>query len=217
MRTFRRRLLDQALLRSVSFMRGRVVDLGGGKYGGRSTFQPPLHKVKAWYCLNTDISVHPDCCGSAECVPLKEVAVDTVIMTEVLEYLSSPQKALNELHRILIPGGIGIISIPFLVPVHGDHWADRVRFTPLKIKEMILAAGFRDLSILPVGSLGAVMHDILYVAFGYAITSKHHTLSRVLRTGLVLFGPLFCLLDAVTGRHKKYITTGYFITVKKSS
>lgn len=215
MRTFRRVLLDQALFRSITLIKGRVIDVGGKKFGRRGTFQPPLDSVKTWHYLNTDMATGPDCCGSAECLPFKDGSIDTLIMTEVLEYLSSPPEALKELYRILAPQGLGLISIPFLVPVHGDHWADRARFTPVKLRELFSAAGFQDPDIEPVGSLGAVIHDILYVACGYAMVSKNAGLSRILRIWLTIFRPVFSGLDSITRGHKNHITTGYFIIARK--
>ncbi|MCK4783752.1 MAG: methyltransferase domain-containing protein [Desulfobacteraceae bacterium] len=54
--------------------------------------------------------------------------------TEVLEHLYEPSRAINEIYRILKPGGICILSTRFIFPYHGitketDHYRDYYRFT----------------------------------------------------------------------------------------
>jgi 2-polyprenyl-3-methyl-5-hydroxy-6-metoxy-1,4-benzoquinol methylase len=43
---------------------------------------------------------------------LSSESFDLVLCSEVLEHISSPYKALNNLHRILTPGGIAIVTTP---------------------------------------------------------------------------------------------------------
>ena len=83
------------------------------------------------------------------------------------------------------------------------------------LKEMLRSAGFRDQEIRPIGSLGAVMHDLLYVAFGYAIIRKKPNLSFILRISLSILKPIFSCIDSITREHKTYITTGYFVIAHK--
>jgi SAM-dependent methyltransferase len=50
--------------------------------------------------------------GSADDIPLPEASVDLLLCSEVLEHLPDPQKALQEIKRILRPGGRAILTIP---------------------------------------------------------------------------------------------------------
>ncbi len=43
--------------------------------------------------------------GDAENIPLKSQSVDLVFMSQVFHHLSQPQRALNEIERVLKPGG----------------------------------------------------------------------------------------------------------------
>ncbi len=47
--------------------------------------------------------------GSAEDIPLEDGAVGLVFMSQVFHHLSDPQKALQEIHRVLAPGGCLVI------------------------------------------------------------------------------------------------------------
>ena len=53
---------------------------------------------------------------------------DTVIATEVLEHLYEPQRAIDEIYRVLKPGGICILSTRFIYPYHPGP-KDYYRFT----------------------------------------------------------------------------------------
>ena len=122
---------------------------------------------------------------------------------------------LEEISRILSQEGICIASVPFLVPVHGDFWDDRQRFTSLKLKELFDRSGLKEIDIKPMGALGSVLSDLFYVAFGYAGEGRKRFLQRSLFLVNRLCRPVFILLDYLTFPLSKYITTGYFITARK--
>jgi len=102
-----------------------VLDLGGKKVGKRGSFMPPIESVKSWEYLNSDASTKPDYCCSADVIPLESGSIDTIIMTEVLEYLPNPKAVFIEMFRVLSRSGHVLFSVPFLHPVHGDSWSDR--------------------------------------------------------------------------------------------
>jgi SAM-dependent methyltransferase len=216
MTTFRRRILDSALERSLPLMQGRVLDVGGRRSNQRGRFRPPLDRVEQWQYLNPDPSTDPDFCCSAESIPLPAGSCDTVVMTEVLQYVPEPQTALGEINRVLRDGGVLLASVPLLVSVHGDYWADRSRMTSLGLNEMLANAGFGPVEIEPMGSLGTVLNDILYVTLGYANEGRNKTVFRPLRGMLYLLRPLFEAMDSLGEGQKKYITSGYFIKAWKS-
>jgi ubiquinone/menaquinone biosynthesis C-methylase UbiE len=52
------------------------------------------------------------CRGDAESLPFPDASFDHVICLGVFEYLSTYEKCLDEIHRILRPGGLAVISLP---------------------------------------------------------------------------------------------------------
>ena len=52
------------------------------------------------------------CRGDAEALPFPDASFDHVICLGVFEYLSTYEKCLDEIHRILRPGGLAVISLP---------------------------------------------------------------------------------------------------------
>jgi 2-polyprenyl-6-hydroxyphenyl methylase/3-demethylubiquinone-9 3-methyltransferase len=52
------------------------------------------------------------CRADAECLPFPDASFDCVVCLGVFEYLSTYDRSLAEIHRVLRPGGVAIISLP---------------------------------------------------------------------------------------------------------
>jgi SAM-dependent methyltransferase len=67
---------------------------------------------------------------------LPDSSVGTVICMDTMEHVEYPRKAMAEIHRILQPGGMVIMSSVMDFPIHGyphDYW----RFTPEGFKSLL--------------------------------------------------------------------------------
>jgi SAM-dependent methyltransferase len=58
-----------------------------------------------------------------------DASVGTVICLETLEHVADPLRAVEEMHRVLRPGGVMAISSLMFFPIHAHPW-DYWRFTP---------------------------------------------------------------------------------------
>lgn len=83
----------------------------------------------------------PDVFGDARQLPFHDGAVDGVILKDVLEHVRGPQAALNECARVARPGGILVVWMPFMYPVH-DAPHDYQRFTEHGLAGYLDEAGF---------------------------------------------------------------------------
>ena len=71
---------------------------------------------------------------------------DTILSTSVLEHLEHPQEAINEIYRILKPGGHVILTCPLFWHLHEEP-RDFFRFTKYGLSHMFAEAGFQILEI----------------------------------------------------------------------
>jgi SAM-dependent methyltransferase len=59
----------------------------------------------------------------------EDASVGAVVCVEVLEHVADPIRAVEEIHRVLAPGGIAILTSVMFMPIHAHPW-DFWRFTP---------------------------------------------------------------------------------------
>jgi SAM-dependent methyltransferase len=91
---------------------------------------------------------------------LSDALYDSAICLEVLEHIPDPRPALEEIWRILKPGGTLIFSVPHLSRLH-EVPHDYYRFTSYGLQHLLRKTGF-DIEILQVkgGILSFVGHQI---------------------------------------------------------
>jgi len=94
-------------------------------------------------------------------IDLPDESVGTVLCLDTLEHVEHPHRALEEIHRILKPGGIAVISSVMDFPIH-DHPYDYWRFTPEGFRSLL--APFNDSF---VGSVGRERFPHTIVGLGF--------------------------------------------------
>ncbi len=95
-----------------------VLDVGAG---GRRVIDSVI-TVDAVDCPGVDVV------GDIHSLPFEDGYADCVICTGTLEHVADPFKAVSELYRVLKPGGIVHIDVPFMQGYHADP-CDYWRFT----------------------------------------------------------------------------------------
>lgn len=95
---------------------------------------------------------------------INDCSFDVVICTEVLEHTTRPWDAASEIHRILRPGGIALVTTPFNFRIHGplpagwkegDPVSDYWRFTEHGLR--LLFSKFRPVQVTPLESSRPLM------------------------------------------------------------
>jgi len=209
--SFRRGLIDHALEGARPLMAGRVLDIGGQRKKRRGTFVPPVEQVESWEYLNIDETTEPDYCCSAENIPVDDGTINTVLLMEVLEHLERPEKVLAEASRVLKPGGVLLLSMPFLYPQHGAPY-DFQRWTAAKIASELERAGFTSIEVSGLGGVGAVVFDLMALA---SKKVRPKILKNILRTLLFISRPVWKLMESMFSASARNITTGHFATARK--
>ncbi len=210
MKSIRRDILDKLLIKHQNVIKGRVLDIGGRKVGKRGNFRINHKKIQTVKYLNIDKKTKPDYLSRAEKIPVKNKSFDTIILTEVLEYIDDIDIVLAEVKRVSKKDASIICSVPFLVPVHGDFLIDKKRYTIEYLKKKFKKHKLRIKKIEYMGSAFAVIYDILKILFGYSSKKNNFISSRILR----VFKFIFVFFDGFFIVNRKFITTGYFFILK---
>lgn len=84
--------------------------------------------------------------------PYAPEAFDVVIAEQVLEHVLWPYRAVRHVFQTLRPGGVFLVTTPFLLRVH-SHPVDCSRWTELGLKHLLAESGF-DFGTVHTGSWG---------------------------------------------------------------
>ena len=145
-----RRSLERALGPVLAGLApGVVMDVGAkdGRYR-------PLVPSTEYLTLDIRPESGADIVGDVHDVPRGSDSLDTVLATEVLEHCYDPAQAVREIHRILRPGGVCVLSTRFIHAYHPDPH-DYFRFSRDGLELL-----FRDFSRVELTPLGNRLQSI---------------------------------------------------------
>jgi SAM-dependent methyltransferase len=141
------RRAEHRLFRRLS-LDGEVLDVGGVRHAVYPSLIGGKHRITF---ANIDDRFRPDLVFDAEKRwPVEDATFDAVLVNNVLEHLSRPQRCLSEARRVLKPSGRIIGSVPMLFRIHGGK--DFFRFTNQGLEVMLTDAGFTGIRCTPLGS-----------------------------------------------------------------
>jgi SAM-dependent methyltransferase len=151
-------MLENSLRRCVTFVKGTVLDVGcGGRPYEKTFFAAATKYIGTDYLSDRS---RPDIISFASQLPFQAEAFDTVVSTEVLEHVPDPQRALNEMQRVLKPGSYLILSAPMYWPRHEVPY-DFFRYPYDGLLHLVKGSGLELVKMYSRGRSYAFMGQVL--------------------------------------------------------
>jgi SAM-dependent methyltransferase len=115
--------IDRFLAEHAKDIRGRVLEIGDDSYsrrfgGSRIAKQDVLHVATG----------HPQATITGDLADpgvLPRGTFDCIILTQTLHLIFDMAAAVEHIHGALRPGGVALITVPGISPIHGGPWQDR--------------------------------------------------------------------------------------------
>jgi len=122
----------------------RVLDVGGRV----QPYRPLLGiRVAQYVALDPVATEMVDLVGAGEQIPVESDLFDVVFCTQVLQLVDDPAVVIDEIYRVLRPGGSFLLSVPSSSPRFAD--SDGWRFLPPALRTLLRS--FSHVIIMPEG------------------------------------------------------------------
>lgn len=168
--------------------------------------------------LNLDVcaSEYVSLVGVAERIPLRDESVALAISQEVFEHLPNPWIAARQVARILKPGGVFLIAVPFIIGYHpapNDYW----RFTHEGLRTMLEDVGLVVSSVRASSGAGTAMYRMAVessATMGALISSRLYLPAKA--AAAICYFP-FRWIDRLTANHgpTNRIAAGFYAVARK--
>lgn len=160
-RFVRKTLRDAIRARAKQHASGRLIDIGCGSKQYEHLLAPYVTKhVGVDQAGSPHGATHIDIVASAYEIPVESGSFDTALMTEVLEHLEEPQAALRECARVLRPGGVLILTAPFIWHLHEEP-RDFYRYSKYGLEHLLVTAGFEIVEMTALGGFWTTFAQLL--------------------------------------------------------
>ncbi len=143
------------------FSKGRLLDLGCGKAPLYLAYKDHATSI---ICADWPDSPHQNLhldlnCDLSRDLPFKSAEFDTIILSDVLEHIPTPDNLCNEVGRMLAPGGKLLLNVPFYYCLH-EQPHDYHRYSEHALRRFMSNAGISIIDFKAIGGSPEVIADL---------------------------------------------------------
>lgn len=159
------------------FALGRLLDLGCGNKPYESLYGPLTSERVGCDVVQSDRNkVDVVCPATALAFPNE--SFDSVLSTQVMEHVVDHRQMLREAYRVLRPGGVCILTVPFAWELHEEPY-DFFRFTRHGLRQLFTDAGFQVEYIKPNGGKWAAVYQLRTNALYHTFRTRKGLLTKL--------------------------------------
>jgi ubiquinone/menaquinone biosynthesis C-methylase UbiE len=177
---------------------GRMLDVGCGDRWVERCLPSNTDYVGLDYptTISKGYAGKADVFADGQCLPFASNSFDTVILMDVLEHLPAPDLAISEAWRILKPGGILLIQVPFLYPLH-DQPHDFQRWSKQGLQVLLTKHFFTLNSMTYQGHALETAAALMAMALAHSVldSARHKHITLLLAPLLLSAIPVINLRD----------------------
>lgn len=142
--------------------KGRLLDLGCGKVPLYAAYKDVVSEC---VCVDWENTAHKNPYLDRECdltqpLPFSDGRFDTIVLSDVLEHIPTPEALCREISRVLAPSGTLILNVPFYYWLHEEPH-DYYRYTQYALRRFIDLAGLRLVMLEATGGSPELLADVL--------------------------------------------------------
>ena len=167
----RRYLYQNILYMSEHIRGGNLLDVGCGTKPYESFFKVNTYVGLDFRKEGTNQNPNADAFYDGGRFPFKKAEFEHVLATEVLEHVFEPDSFLKEIHRVLKPGGMCLLTVPFIWDEHEQPY-DFGRYTSFGIKAILERNGFTIIEQRKTGNFISTLGQLLCTYFYYLFSRK---------------------------------------------
>ena len=185
-----RRALRRAIQRASSSLEGALLDVGCGSMPYRALFATDTYiglKIDSPQARARQVA---DFFYDGGRFPFENGRFGSVLCNQVLEHVFEPGAFLDEIGRVLAPGGKLLLTVPFVWDEH-EQPHDYARYSSFGLKYLLEQRGFVVIEQHKLLADMSVIFQLLN-AYLFKVTLSRFTVLNLLITALVL-GPLSLL------------------------
>ena len=199
-------MLRDQLRDALPYASGTLLDIGcGGKpyhdlfadkiVGYLGLDYPPTHLAVEEVARVAMADVY----GDGAHLPIRSETMDTVLCTQTLEHVPEPWAVMDEIARVLRPGGHLILTVPLEWGLHGEPY-DFYRYTMYGLRHLAERSGLVVKYIRPRGGFWALMGQLYstYI-YGRCLAPLSRRGSNVAYAAVGLFVLPLCALSQACG------------------